>query len=86
MRENFTPGRDNVTYPPLVEQKKIIVPPLHIKLGLMKSFVKSMDPEGEGFRYLREKFPRISESKIKEGIFVGPQIRQLLEDNAFTHK
>jgi hypothetical protein len=32
-----------------------------------------MTTEDEGFNYLRQKFPRKSEAKVKEGIFVGPQ-------------
>lgn len=32
---------------------------------------------------MKEKFPRISDAKIKEGIFVGPQIRELMSDSAF---
>ena len=38
-----------------------------------------MNKEGEVFEYLRQKFPRISETKIKEGIFVGPQVKQLFQ-------
>ena len=45
----------------------------------MKNFVKAMDKAGAGFTYLTRKFPRISDAKIKEGVFIGPQIRQLLE-------
>jgi hypothetical protein len=30
--------------------------------------------------YLKRKFPRLSNVKIKEGIFVGPQIRGLIKD------
>jgi len=33
-----------------------------------------MDKESEGFDYLRQKFPKICEAKVKEGILVGPQI------------
>jgi hypothetical protein len=29
---------------------------------------------------LKEQFPGVSDSKIKEGIFVGPQIRALILD------
>jgi hypothetical protein len=29
--------------------------------------------------YLKHKFPRLSDAKIK-GIFVGPQIRELIKD------
>ena len=42
-----------------------------------------MDQEGEAFKYLRLKFPRLSDAKIKEGIFVGPQIREICKDANF---
>ena len=29
---------------------------------------------------MRNKFPNVSDSKIKEGIFIGPQIRELMQD------
>jgi hypothetical protein len=61
----------------------VYLPPLHIKLGLMKSFVKAMDQDGQGFLYLQGKFPRISNAKIKEGIFIGPKIRELMKDQDF---
>jgi hypothetical protein len=31
-----------------------------------------MDKESEGFAYLRQKFPEISEAQMKEEIFFGP--------------
>ena len=40
-RTLLTPGQKNVINPPLVLPEKIFLPPLHIKLGLMKNFVKS---------------------------------------------
>ncbi|GBM00315.1 hypothetical protein AVEN_32654-1 [Araneus ventricosus] len=43
-----------------------------------------MDKTGDGFNFLRTKFPRLSKAKIKEGIFVGPQIRQLFKDSTFV--
>ena len=39
-----------------------------------------MNQEEAAFIYLREKFPRLSEAKLKEGIFNGPQIRDLIKD------
>jgi hypothetical protein len=51
-RESLTPGKKNVTCKPLVDPKKVYLPPLHIKLGLMKNFVKAMDRDGQGFLYL----------------------------------
>ena len=68
-----------------MESKNISIPPLHIKLGLIKNFVKKLDRNGLAFKYLVTKFPKISEAKIKEGVFVGPQIRQLHQDEIFEH-
>ncbi|GBN41206.1 hypothetical protein AVEN_65472-1 [Araneus ventricosus] len=73
----------NVEHPPLAEPHKIIIPPLHIKLGLAKNLVKAMDKNGPAFKYLNEKFPRLSVAKIKEGVFVVPRIKQLFRDPKF---
>jgi len=43
-----------------------------------------MDRPGSAFKYLAEKFPRLSEAKIKVGAFVGPQIRKLFRDDNFN--
>ncbi|GBM81279.1 hypothetical protein AVEN_84693-1 [Araneus ventricosus] len=42
-----------------------------------------MDKNGSAFKYLHEKFPRHSAAKIKEGVSVGPQIKQLFRDPKF---
>jgi hypothetical protein len=47
----------NVENQPLVEPSKILLPSMHLKLGLIKNFVKVMDQEEAAFTYLREKFP-----------------------------
>ncbi|GBM11613.1 hypothetical protein AVEN_180159-1 [Araneus ventricosus] len=78
-RQFRIPGVKNEKNEPLSASEKIPLSPLHIKLGLMKNFVKAMDCGGSGFQYLRMKFPKVSETKIKEGIFVGPQFRQLMK-------
>ena len=50
----------------------------------MKNFVKAMGKaNSRGFQYLAEKFPKVTSAKLKEGIFVGPQIREVLKDEAF---
>jgi len=46
----------------------------------MKNFVKGMDKTGHGFEYVRNKFPHVSDAKIKEGLFIGPQIREMMQD------
>jgi hypothetical protein len=53
---------------------KILLRLLHIKIGPIINFVKAMDRTGSAFKYLAKKFPPLSKAKIKEGIFVGPQI------------
>ena len=80
---SLTPGEKNVVSPPLVLPEKIYLPPLHIKLGLMKNYVQGMDEAGRRFDYVRNKFPNVSDAKIKEGIFIGPQIRELMQDKRF---
>ncbi|UYV70254.1 hypothetical protein LAZ67_7002290 [Cordylochernes scorpioides] len=52
---------------------------------LKVNFVKAMDRNASGFAYLKQKFSSISEAKIKEGIFVGPQIRELQQDGNFQN-
>jgi len=56
---------------------------MHLKLELMKNFEKTMNQEEIAFTYLREMFPRLSEAKLKEGIIIGPQIRDLIKDEYF---
>ncbi|GBN97066.1 hypothetical protein AVEN_79054-1 [Araneus ventricosus] len=85
-RQFLIPGVKNEENEPLVASEKILLPPLRIKLGLMKNFVKAMDCEESGFQYLRLKFPEVGEAKIKEGIFAGPQFRQLMKDPVFESK
>ena len=43
---------------------------MHIKLGLFKNFVKVMDQDGSGFRYLQENFPTKTDEKLKAGVFI----------------
>jgi hypothetical protein len=75
-----------VTHTALGDKSKLRLPPLHIKLGLIKMSVKAMDEESEGFHYLRQTFPKASEAKTKDGIFVGPQITQIFEDQDIRTK
>ncbi|UYV61962.1 hypothetical protein LAZ67_1007178 [Cordylochernes scorpioides] len=84
-REIFTPGHNNIVNPPLIDSENIYLPALHIKLGLMKTFVKAMDRNASGFAYLKQKYSSISDAKIKESIFVGPQIREFLQDGNFQN-
>ena len=61
-----------VQFENLVETTRIVVPTLHIKLGIFKNFVKSLDREGQPMKLLKDIFPGLSEAKSQKGVFVGP--------------
>ncbi|KAK9737287.1 hypothetical protein QE152_g10837 [Popillia japonica] len=44
-RTEFTVGMNNVKWKALVDPRKVLMPLLHIKLGLMKQFVTALDKE-----------------------------------------
>ena len=83
-RSFMTVGEANVINEPLVARENIIIPPLHIKLGLMKQFVCALPVNGTCFNYICRQFPGLSIEKIKAGIFDGPQIRKLIRDPEFV--
>ena len=69
---------------PLVEPSKILLPFMHLKLGLMKNFVEAMNQEEAAFTYLREKFPRLSEAKFKKVFSLVPKHETLSRTNTST--
>ena len=85
VRQEMQPGNRNVINVPLVQRNKVLMPPLHIKLGLMKNFVKGLNKNSEAFRYLRNKFPQLSDAKVEAGVFIGPQIRKIMADKRFEN-
>ena len=84
IREELLAEANNVINEPLVDRDNILFPPLHIKLGLMKQFVKVLDKNGDCFSYIRSRFPGTSYEKVRGGIFDGPQIRTLISDPTFV--
>ena len=50
----------------------------------MKQFVKALDKDGDLFNYIAKTFPDLSMEKLKTGIFYGPQIHKLMQDETFT--
>ena len=73
VREELIPGSHNVKHSPLIERSKILLPPLHIKLGLAKQFMKALKPRSTAYQHIRSMFLIISEAKLKGGIFVRPR-------------
>jgi len=78
------PGEKNVVKPPLVLPEKIYLALMHIKLGHMNNFVHAVGKIGRGFEYVRNKFPNASDAKFKEGIFIGPHVRELMQEKQFV--
>ena len=78
-------GEAYVINKPLVAKEKIIIPPLHSKLGLMNQFVKTLPVTGNCFNYICPAFPALTIEKLKAGIFDGSQIRTLIKDPCFVH-
>lgn len=50
-----------------------------IKLGLAKQFVVALDSQSAAFQYICFMFPKLSDAKLKAGVFTGPQIREMLQ-------
>jgi len=50
--KSLEPGIMNVENQPLVEQSKILLPSMHLKLGLVKNVVKAINQEEAAFTYL----------------------------------
>ena len=86
LRSSCDIGAHNEKQTPLVNPKKVLMPLLHIKLGLIKQLVKKLNPEGDAFKHIQELFPKLSEAKVKAGVFVGPQVKQLMKSAVFFEK
>ena len=67
---------------PLVKSDRMFLPPLHIKHGLFKQYVKALEKKSSEFPYLAEKLPSLSQAKNK-GVFIGPQIRNIVLEETF---
>ena len=50
----------------------------------MKNFVKAMDRDGDCFKFLKDFFgAEKTDAKLKAGVFVGPKIRKLMQNEEF---
>jgi hypothetical protein len=81
--ENPVVSSKNIAHPSLVAPSKVILPPLHIKLGVMKQFVKALNKGGHCFKYMCQKYTALTEANLKEGIYTGPDFRKLMPDATF---
>ena len=84
-QEELKPGMYNVIGEPLVSREKVVLPHFHIKLDLVEQFVKALNFK-EVFQNILSMFPRLSEAKIKGGIFVSSQISKMLKSESLEAK
>ena len=81
MREPLELETINDPQKSLVGPQKIFLSGFHIKLGIVENFIRKLNKNGEaGLFFLKNKFPKPSEGKIREVVCNGPQIRQLMLD------
>ncbi|KAF2356867.1 hypothetical protein FHG87_012378 [Trinorchestia longiramus] len=70
-RVELRPGILNVLKP-RKDSDKVLLPSLHIKLGLVNQFVNALNFIEKAFQEIRLMFPKLSEAEIKGGIFIEP--------------
>ena len=58
-RPSFDPGSHNVIYKPIISCTKILLPPVHKKLGLMRSFIRALKKDRQAFFFWQENFQRL---------------------------
>ena len=72
---------------PLIDPRKVLMPPLHIKLGPHQTICHG---SRQGIRQLsstsRISFHSCPEAKVNAGLFVGPQIKKIIECDEFAKK
>lgn len=77
----------NCINPPLVPRDKILLPPLHIKIGLVTQLFKTLLKHTEKGPAIKAKLNEIlnerpSDDKIMAAVFNGPQIDKIFADTA----
>ena len=72
-------GKHNVIKPPLIPPSKIILPPLHIKIGITTLlFKKTYNANPKARTVLDEMFSELGEKKLR-AIYDGPKIKRIFE-------
>ena len=59
-RSTFVRSEHSLKENPLVDMNRVLLPPLHIKLGLMKNFVKALHKNDVAFQHLSTVFSGLS--------------------------
>lgn len=78
-RTEFNIGFDSVINKPLVDLEDVLLPPLHIKIGLVAQFIKALSPDGFGFKFIANILNYKSKAKLEAGQLDGTEIRKLFK-------
>lgn len=79
LRQTHQIGAMNVVRNRLIEPLKMLLPPLHIKLGLVTNYIKALNKNEMAFKYLSVLFPKLSKAKLAAGnIFIYQENYYLL--------
>jgi hypothetical protein len=79
----LTLGLKNVIQQPLVDCAKVLLPPFHVKPGVMILFVWALDKDGYWFQYICLKFCIVTHDKLKAGVCTSPHILNSWVDHFF---
>jgi hypothetical protein len=100
LRQFWTPSEISVVRESLIDPTYVLLPPLHIKLGIMTQLIKRIiyrdNPEVRKslglekrkidiLEYLNNFFEKLSIAKIQGGVFNGPDIRKLMANEEFPN-
>lgn len=77
-------GSNNRVHKRFVDRQKMLLPPLHIKIGWMKQYVRALDKNDINVFSLSVKSSEFSDAKIKEGIFTGADFWTLRKVDDFV--
>ena len=81
LREELAPG----TSTPSSERKDFVTNASH-KAWACKAVIKALKSDSKTLSHVKAMFPKLSEAKVKGGIFTGPQIRQMLGSKELEDK
>ena len=83
-RTEHVVGKYNAKHPAVIDPQKVRPPPLYIKLGLKKNFVKGMHDQGSTFQYLKKKYKgKLTDAKLEAGVFTGPETYSVINESSF---
>lgn len=78
--------KKDIKWEPLVDNRNVLMSPLHIKLGLMKQFLVALEKEYAAFKRLhsiQHLFPKLSEAKFKTDVFFEYEIKICIKCKEF---